>query len=77
MDLVYELAAIAALALFAVLFLLFFIGILSSVFGVAWGFMDFLLEPMASLYYRIFGKKEDNSSSDYSIDQGEEVEKKN
>ncbi|OYT52879.1 MAG: hypothetical protein B6U72_07335 [Candidatus Altiarchaeales archaeon ex4484_2] len=77
MDLVSTLAAIAALVLFGVLFLLFFFGILSSVFGVALGFMDFLLEPLASLYYRIFGKEEDDLSSDYSIDQGREVEKKN
>lgn len=77
MDLVYTLAAIAAVVLFSFLFLLFLFGILSSVFGVALGFMDFLLEPLASLYYRIFGKENEELSSDYSIEQGEEVGKKN
>ncbi len=77
MNLVSTLAAIAALALLGILFLLFLVVILSSVFGIALGFMDFLLEPLASLYYKTFSKEEEDSGSDYSIDQGEEVGKKN
>jgi|GEM_PF-2104632 len=76
MELFSTLAAIAAFLLFIAFFLLFLFGILSSVFGVALGFMDFLLEPLASLYYRIFGREDEELSSDYSIEQGEEVGKK-
>ncbi|OYT26739.1 MAG: hypothetical protein B6U97_03235 [Candidatus Altiarchaeales archaeon ex4484_96] len=73
MDLISLLVSAAALLFLGLLFLLFIVGILSSVFGIALGFLDFLLDPLFSFYYRFFGKKEDAKSKDYSIEQGEEV----
>ena len=74
-----DIVEMVAMILAALSFFIFLLVIFTSVFAPLIELIDFILDPLAALYYKVF-KRDDNVRkdarnirADYSIKQGKEV----
>ena len=80
-----DIVEMVAMILAVLSFFIFLLAIFTSVFAPLIGLIDFILDPLAALYYKVF-KRDDNAGrddnmgrnvrnirADYSIKQGKEV----
>ncbi|MBD3387358.1 MAG: hypothetical protein GF416_00225 [Candidatus Altiarchaeales archaeon] len=76
MDPLFVCGAAAAAALLLLIVAAFALSVIFSLLGVSWTILDFLLEPVYSLYHVLTGGSrvgDEPSRADYSLEQGKEV----